>query len=137
MKKLFFTFACILIALPALAVTHEVTFEWDQNTEPDMAHYTLYQSNFSGGPYIAVEDIPHPETTTTRTVTGDYNQSFFWVLTATDTSGNESGYSNQVTYKLPAPPDVTPPAPPSGFKVFLSKIIQAIIDFFRGGLRVG
>ncbi len=138
MRKLLLTLAILLAAIPALAVTHEVKFEWDANTEPDLAGYTLYRAAVSGGPYTAVLDVPAPDTSTLYTISGDYNQTVYFVLTASDTSNNESGFSNEVFYKLPAPPDVTPPAPPSGFRVFLSKIIQAIINFFTGGgLRIG
>ena len=126
----------MLFAGMALAVTHEVRFEWNANPEADMAEYVLHQGTANGGPYTPVLTIPHPQTTTLYSVAGNYSQKFYFVLSAVDTSDNESGYSNQVEYTLPAPPDVTPPGSPSGFKVFFQRIIQAIMDWFRGGLKI-
>ena len=78
------------------------TFTWDSNSESDLAGYRLYQSQTSGvytfgdGNQVAtilagietvqIIDIP--------------DGVYFWVLTAYDADGNESGPSNEVTANL-------------------------------------
>lgn len=111
-KKLIFI---IILLLPiSTAFGADVTFEWDPNTETDLAGYRLYQSDTSGvytyGDGNQVETIPAG--TETVTLYGVPDGTWYWVLTAYDTSGNESGPSNEVTDTL----DSTAPAPPTGLK---------------------
>ena len=135
MKRLIII-AILLFASVASAATVELNFAWDANTEPDLDLYTLHRGTTNGGPYTAVLDVEAPAITTAYTLTGDYGQTFYFVLTASDTTGNRSGYSNQVSYTLVAP-DTTPPAAPKGFRAWLARIIQAVQEWLRGGLRVG
>jgi hypothetical protein len=135
MKRLLIL-AILACAVTAQAATVELNFAWDANTEPDLDLYTLHRGTTSGGPYTAVLDIDAPAVSTAYNLTGNYGQTFFFVLTASDTTGNRSGYSNQVSYTLVAP-DTTPPAAPKNFKAWLARIIQAVMDWMRGGMRVG
>ena len=76
-----------------------VTFEWDANTESYLAGYRLYQSQISGqytfGDGNQVTTIPTGIETVTIINISD--GTYFWVLTAYDVDGNESGPSNEVT----------------------------------------
>lgn len=134
MKKLLFAIIAMLLVSPAIVFAGEsVTLSWNPNTETDLAGYRLYQSAVSGqytfGADAAVAEIPAG--TETVTLENIADGTYYWVLTAYDTDGNESGPSNEVTLAI----DTTPPDPPTG----LSAIIQQIISFFRGifgGLRV-
>lgn len=117
----------LAVSVPALAA--DVTFGWDANTESDLAGYKLYQSATSGDYSGAVPiDIPlsalaHPgDPEYTQTGVGD--GTWYWVLTAYDTEGLESGYSNEVTKTI----DTTPPAPPTNFWI---KIVIAIWNWLR------
>lgn len=98
----------------------QLTFTWDANTEPDLAGYRIYQSA-SSGVYVygvdgnAVLDIPVldiPVGTTIGTIQVS-DGIWYWIVTAYDTSGNESGPSNEVTAVL----DSVPPGSPSGFTI--------------------
>ena len=146
MKK-YLIIAIMLIATAALAGTEELNFGWDKNTETDLAGYRLYFSQTAGS-YVKksvnpaspnfIAEIPvfagsHPDTHTTQVQAADGSRIYF-VLTAFDMSGNESGLSNEVSYTMT---DTTAPAPPKGFWARLSRIIQSVIDFLRGGLRLG
>jgi len=131
---------------------HEVypftfTLTWDANTEADLAGYRLYLSS-TPGQYvkksvdplspnfvkeIAVSGTNHPNATSAQIQATDGARVYF-VLTAFDAAGNESGFSNEVTYTMS---DSTPPTPPKGFWARLARITQAILDLFRGGLRAG
>ena len=113
-----------LIAIPAYAAN--VTFEWDANVESDLAGYKLYQSNTSGEYTDSVASIPAgTETVMLPDITdGEY----FWVLTALDTSDNESEYSDQVTLTI----DGTPPEKPTGFRAFIQQLISWLRGIFGG-----
>jgi hypothetical protein len=86
----------------------DITFQWDANTEPDLAGYRLYQSDTSGTHAFGeassnfVKSIP--EGTETTIITVDLTSAKYWVLTAYDTRGLEGGPSNEVSEGPPAPP---------------------------------
>ena len=109
-----------LLPSSAFAATN-VTFVWDPNREPDMHEYRLYQSPVSGqytfGEGDEVATISHPKNTITIPVE---DGTWYWVLTALDTSGNESGPSNEVTATI----DSIPPVPPKGLKITVIVHIQ-------------
>ena len=90
----------LLIAGPAYAA--DVTLQWDANTETDLAGYRLYQKADSATPpFVKVREIP--KGTTTASVTGlDSAHSYSFAVTAYNSAGIESAYSNIVT--IPAAP---------------------------------
>ena len=100
MRTLFFTVALLALAFTAYAA--DVTLQWDANTETDLAGYRLYQKqNSAVPPFAQVQDIP--KGTTTASVTGlDPAHSYSFAVTAYNTAGMESAYSNIVT--IPAAP---------------------------------
>ncbi len=72
--------------------TVSVTLAWDANTEPDLAGYRLYYGTASGSYPNRVDAGKQ----TTCTVDGlDPAKSYYFVVTAYNTSGQESGYSNE------------------------------------------
>lgn len=115
MKKLLL-FIIVLMIVPSLALAAtDVNFAWNANTEPDLAGYRLYRSNTSGvytfGEINAVAIFGAVATTGTETDVPD--GTWYWVLTAFDTEGNESGPSNEVTVTL----DTIAPLAPSGLAI--------------------
>ena len=109
MKKflLLFTIPFLLIALPVFAM--DVSFQWDANSESDLAGYRLYQSGTSGSYTYGSGNEVAEISAGTETCTIDVaDGTWYWVLTAYDTNGNESGPSNEVNASI----DQTPPAPP-------------------------
>jgi len=119
MKRLFLTIVmmvCFLVMVSFANAGLSVEFDWTANTEPDLAGYNMYRSLVDGGPYQ-----PIGSTTTPGYVdnTVEFDIEYFWVVTAFDTSGNESGYSNQVSNmtETPPPPDETPPGAPQDINV--------------------
>ncbi|NIO22052.1 MAG: hypothetical protein GTN76_15310 [Candidatus Aenigmarchaeota archaeon] len=81
---------------PIFYKTVELTVAWDPNTEADMSHYNLYR--VYQGKYKRINERPirHPTKTFSFTlkVPNDFNKPLCFVVTAIDTSRNESGYSN-------------------------------------------
>jgi hypothetical protein len=84
--------------LPKVAHTADVTLTWDANTEPDLAGYRIYHGTGSGV-YPNVSDVGNTTTATISNLTA--GQTYYFAVTAYDTEGLESGYSNQVSYLPP------------------------------------
>jgi hypothetical protein len=90
---------CIIIGLIASnAMAAQATLAWDPNTESDLAGYRVHYGTASGS-YTVHTDVHN---VTTYTVTGlTAGQTYYFAATAYDASGNESGYSNPVSYAVP------------------------------------
>ncbi len=104
---------CVIAgAVAADALAADVTLAWDPNTESDLAGYRIHHGPASGS-YSVHIDVRN---VTTYTVTGlAAGQTYYFAATAYNASGSESGYSNSVSYTVPAvngPPST--PATPSG-----------------------
>jgi hypothetical protein len=82
-----------LSASPTLAGS--VTLAWDSSGEPDLAGFKIYRG-LSPGTYSDTLTLTDPAQ---RTATIDglpEGVDLYFAATAYDTSGNESGYSNEV-----------------------------------------
>jgi len=105
--KLPMLFIAFMLVSSLVFASSIVTFEWDANTETDLAGYRIYQSTVSGiytyGPTSPNLIVTIPAGTEEATVEiGD--GTYFWVATAFDTEGLESGSSNEITATLNGPP---------------------------------
>ncbi len=96
--------------LDATAGDGTVSLDWDDNGESDLEGYNVYRSTTSGsgysqlnGPLLSTSDY------TDNSVTN--GTTYYYVVTAEDTSSNESGYSNEDSA---TPIDPTPPSAPTG-----------------------
>jgi fibronectin type 3 domain-containing protein len=91
------------------------TLNWNKNLEPDMAGYNVYRrigsAPVKGDVKVNATLVPTatPTYVDSVTVDGDY----FYAVTAVDTSGNESGFSNVVDKVV----NTVPPSPPTGLTV--------------------
>jgi len=75
------------------ATLTQATLEWDPNSEPDLAGYKLHYGMASGS-YVTTVDVGNQ---TTYTLTDlDVGETYYIAATAYNTSGLESGYSNEV-----------------------------------------
>ena len=74
-----------------------VTLQWDANTESDLAGYNIYRSQTYRSGYIKVNQNIITSTSFVDTPP-QYLDTYYYVATALNTSGLESGYSNQVQY---------------------------------------
>ncbi len=116
--KVIIFFFLFFLSFQTLCFAADITLRWDANTETDLAGYKLYyKTDTPGSPYDGAGadqgpspiDIPlgslsnpgNPEST----ITGlDASHIYFLVITAYDTEGNESGYSNEVsTFYISSP----------------------------------
>ena len=114
----------LIMATPALA--QDVTLAWDANTETDLAGYKIYYKVAQGGePYDGTGIIEGGSPIDVGNVTEFKltgldlkNNNYFFVATAYNTSGFESGFSNEVT--------TTPPGIPQGIKVKVT--VEVIVN---------
>jgi len=101
MKRLtLITTFMVVLLVAAISFAYDVTLSWDPPTTnidgtpiTDLAGYKVYYGN-SSGTYTSSIDVGN---TTTYTITGLQPGTYYFAVTAYDTSGNESDYSNEVT----------------------------------------
>jgi len=80
---------------------HSVDLSWSPSTS-SVVGYNLYRGTKAGGPYGRINSVLDASTAyTDSTVQG--GQTYYYVTTAVNTSGSESGYSNQVQAVIPSP----------------------------------
>ena len=101
----------LLLVVPVVfAGSKTITFQWDYPTPPaDLAGFYIYKANAAGGPYpttARIATIPFVAGTTTYTSLQPFTApdnaetTYYFVASAYDTSGNESGKSNEISYKF-------------------------------------
>ncbi|WP_224981920.1 Ig-like domain-containing protein [Geomonas agri] len=105
--------ASLLLSFPCAAFPSTVSLQWDPSTDPDLAGYRVYyQANSSAQPFAgsgAAEGAApvNVSTGTTASISGlDPGSSYYFAVTAYNSSGAESVYSNVVQVKEMVPPVV-------------------------------
>lgn len=89
---------------------------WNPNVETDLAGYRLYTGDAPGGPYTQIGEAPvSPSPSFVFSVPANIEKTFYFVATAYDTAGNESGYSNEVSKYV----DTIPPGAPTGLTIVI------------------
>src|SRR5579875_3235588 len=87
------------VTLSATAL-NSVSLSWSASTSPNLTNYNVYRGVTSGGPYSLLTTLG---LTTSYT---DYNiqngQNYYYVTTALNNTGAESGYSNQALAAVPS-----------------------------------
>jgi hypothetical protein len=83
------------------APQHSVSLSWTASTST-VTGYNVYRGSQSGGPYAAIS-VGGGTGTTYADSTVSAGQTYFYVVTAVDGSGNESVYSNQAQAIVPTP----------------------------------
>ena len=91
---------CLMVSLPAFA--GQVSLAWTGNPDPAVAGYMLHYGQSSRS-YPSKVDVGN---TTTYTIAGLLEgQTYFYAVTAYDSSRTESAYSNEASSTIPyAPP---------------------------------
>jgi len=122
LPRLFFAmmFACVLyLAGQTACFASTVVLQWDPNTDADLAGYKVYYqadsstqpfegkgANEGDSPIDVGKDIP------TATISGlDPTHSYYFAVTAYNTSGVESAYSNTVYVPELVPPTISITSP--------------------------
>ena len=84
--------------LTAVGANMMVTLDWADNSELDLAGYNIYRGTVSGVYTKQNTSLILPSTHIDTGLTN--GQEYFYTVTAVDTTGNESGYSNE-GYAIP------------------------------------
>ena len=79
---------------------HSVTLTWNASTSSNVVGYNIYRSGQSGGPYAKINTALDPSTTYVDTNVQS-GATYYYVVTAVDSSGRESAYSNQIKAVIP------------------------------------
>jgi hypothetical protein len=80
---------------------HRVDLSWNASTSQDVIGYNVYRSTTSGGGYSKINSVLDTSTVYTDASVSDGN-TYYYVATAVDSSGQESVYSNEVQAMIPA-----------------------------------
>lgn len=99
------TFLGVLLFLlfSSSGLAADVTISWDANTESDLAGYKVYYGTVTGtygSPTILGKQ-------TTYTLTGLPTGTYYIAITAFNTSGLESGFSNEVSAAVTGSPSTS------------------------------
>jgi hypothetical protein len=122
LKTFLFVLLFVFVSSVSFGATLSLKATWDPNVEPDMAGYNLYRTDT--GSRIRVNSsvlIPfHPGPGRSSygfsiTVPDNAAGTMSFVMTAVDTSANESGDSNTATYVFSS--DSVPPGVPTNLKI--------------------
>jgi len=137
MIRQFFMVLAILLIAVSTAQAAQVTLAWDPNTEKDLAGYRIYMSGTSARYDKAAQkaaDIPAGTEQVTIDVQPEDGRTVYFVATAYDQAGNESGFSNEISWTVP---DHQAPAEPSMLKILerIASALESIAGSMRGGLR--
>jgi hypothetical protein len=87
-------------APPSPSSQHKVHLTWHPDTGGQIIGYIVYRSEVSGGSFsplfgTALRDVSYEDDTVSAGIT------YYYVVTAVDTAGVQSPYSNQVTAAIP------------------------------------
>lgn len=102
----------VLIWMVAPATAADVVLNWNPNSESDLAGYKVYQSTISGQYGAPVATLGKVVTSTLALPQLAVDATYFFVITAYDLAGNESGKSNEVSKLvagIPLPPALPMP----------------------------
>jgi hypothetical protein len=81
-------------------VQHSVSLAWNASTSSNVTGYNIYRGTISGGPYTRINASLNPSTNDTDSSVQS-GQTYYYVVTAVDSSANESSYSNEVQAIIP------------------------------------
>jgi hypothetical protein len=96
--------------LTATAGNAQVTLKWNKNTEADFLRYRIYLG-LASGVETKLDSTTAGITDTTKTISSVVNgTTYYFTVTAVNTSGQESVFSNEVT-ALPSATIIVPLAP--------------------------
>ena len=91
---------CFILFSVAYAYSAQVTLAWDPNTEPDLDGYRIYYGYSSRAYEYSVDVGNQTEYTLSELEDGE---TYYFAATAYDIYGNESDYSEEVSWTSPSP----------------------------------
>lgn len=83
-----------------VAEAHVVDLSWSVSPSQNIAGYNVYRGNTSGGPYSKINSQLDPNNAYSDSSVSD-TQTYYYVTTAVNSNGQESGYSNETQATIP------------------------------------
>jgi phosphatidylinositol-3-phosphatase len=83
-------------------VAHSVALSWSESAPTGVSGYNVYRGTQSGGPYTIITTSPDSGMTYTDSSVSA-GATYYYVVTAMNTTGVESGYSASATATVPTP----------------------------------
>lgn len=92
----------VTAALGGLCNSHYVALSWTASTSANIRGYNIYRGSSSGGTYLKLTTslVSGTNFTDASAVAG---QTYYYVATAVDNTGAESGYSGESRVTVPIP----------------------------------
>lgn len=81
--------------------THTVALSWVASTSPAVTGYNVYRSAMNGSGYVKINGSTLVTVLSYADATVQNGTTYYYVTTAVDSAGAESGYSNQATAVIP------------------------------------
>lgn len=91
--------SCVTFDTPS----HSVTLNWLASISSNVAGYNIYRGTSSGGPYSTKVNPVLVTGTSYTDTTVQAGETYYYVATAADSGGGESGYSNEAVAAIPSP----------------------------------
>jgi fibronectin type 3 domain-containing protein len=85
----------------SVVAPHSVSLNWSPSTSTNISYYKVYRGTASGGPYNSVATNVTVTSYTDSSVQS--GRTYYYVTTAVDSSGAESGYSDVAQAAIPMP----------------------------------
>ncbi len=82
---------------------HTVNLNWNPSTSANITGYNVYRGSTSGGPYSKINSGGLVASTLYTDASVASGQTYYYVVTAVDSSGVESADSNQTQAVVPSP----------------------------------
>jgi hypothetical protein len=79
---------------------HDVTLNWNPSSSSGVLGYNVYRGTGSGGPYTKLNRFVLPTTSYTDNAV-DPGQTYYYVVTATNSGNEESAFSNEIAEPIP------------------------------------
>ncbi len=111
--QLFTRSLLIVFLVSGQLLASSVSLAWTPNAETDLAGYWVYRTQTPGANYVRLNTsvTSSPSFVDSTAVAGT---TYYYTVSATNTSGLESGKSNEVQAVVPAPPANNPPTANAG-----------------------
>lgn len=79
----------------------KIDLDWSDNSETDLAYYSVYRATASGGPYARIATNVRSSAYTSAGLTS--GTTYYYVVAAVDSSGNQSAPSREASATTPMP----------------------------------
>ena len=96
--------ASVTVTAASMPTTqHIVDLGWNNSSSGNISGYNVYRGTNSSGPYGKINGVGLIASTLYTDASVKSGQTYYYVVTAVDSSGAESGYSNVSQVVVPSP----------------------------------